>query len=57
MTRVHDDTRAAAKDDPEPPGEADPDTTFARPGVDETSEWSFPASDPPATWNWEPRAS
>jgi hypothetical protein len=21
--------------------------------VDEMSEWSFPASDPPATWTWE----
>jgi nucleotide-binding universal stress UspA family protein len=26
-----------------------------RPTVDEMSEWSFPASDPPATWTWEPR--
>jgi hypothetical protein len=24
-----------------------------RPTVDEMSEWSFPASDPPATWTWE----
>lgn len=22
--------------------------------VDEMSEWSFPASDPPAVWTWEP---
>jgi hypothetical protein len=21
--------------------------------VDDTSEWSFPASDPPATWTWD----
>jgi hypothetical protein len=21
--------------------------------VDEMSEWSFPASDPPSTWTWE----
>jgi hypothetical protein len=25
----------------------------ARPSVDEMSEWSFPASDPPATWTWD----
>ena len=25
-----------------------------RPTVDEMSEWSFPASDPPATWTWDP---
>ena len=24
-----------------------------RPSVDDMSEWSFPASDPPATWTWE----
>ena len=24
-----------------------------RPSVDDTSEWSFPASDPPATWTWD----
>ena len=24
-----------------------------RPTVDDMSEWSFPASDPPATWTWE----
>jgi hypothetical protein len=31
------------------------DDAVRRPTVDEMSEWSFPASDPPATWNWEPR--
>lgn len=25
----------------------------SRPTVDQMSEWSFPASDPPATWTWE----
>ena len=25
-----------------------------RPTVDEMGEWSFPASDPPATWTWDP---
>jgi hypothetical protein len=33
----------------------DRSATLGRPTVDEMSEWSFPASDPPATWNWEPR--
>ena len=27
--------------------------TSTRPTVDEMSEWSFPASDPPATWTWD----
>ena len=25
-----------------------------RPTVDEMGAWSFPASDPPATWTWDP---
>jgi hypothetical protein len=33
------------------------DNTGGSPGggstVDERSEWSFPASDPPSTWTWE----
>jgi hypothetical protein len=29
------------------------DLTSTRPGVDDMSEWSFPASDPPATWTWD----
>jgi hypothetical protein len=34
--------------------EADQEEAAAtRPTVDEMSEWSFPASDPPATWTWE----
>jgi hypothetical protein len=24
-----------------------------RPTLDDLGEWSFPASDPPATWTWE----
>jgi hypothetical protein len=35
-------TRSAAAD-PAPPV-----------SVDELIEWSFPASDPPATWTWDP---
>jgi hypothetical protein len=31
----------------------DTDPASARPTVDEMSEWSFPASDPPATWTWD----
>lgn len=29
------------------------DGNSTRPGVDDMSEWSFPASDPPATWTWD----
>ena len=25
-----------------------------RPTIDQLGEWSFPASDPPATWTWDP---
>ena len=31
----------------------DEDPASTRPTVDEMSEWSFPASDPPATWTWD----
>jgi hypothetical protein len=31
----------------------DEDLASTRPTVDEMSEWSFPASDPPATWTWD----
>ena len=36
--------------------EADPPdaSRSERPTVDEMGEWSFPASDPPATWKWDP---
>jgi nucleotide-binding universal stress UspA family protein len=30
-----------------------PRALITRPSVDEMSEWSFPASDPPATWTWD----
>jgi hypothetical protein len=49
---------------PEDPNDLDPptqaidephedDQPSTRPTVDQMSEWSFPASDPPATWTWE----
>lgn len=38
MSALHTDDRRAAS---------------GRPTVDDMGEWSFPASDPPATWNWE----
>jgi nucleotide-binding universal stress UspA family protein len=31
-----------------------PPEPSGRPTVDQMSEWSFPASDPPATWTWDP---
>jgi hypothetical protein len=31
----------------------DEGSTSTRPTVDDMSEWSFPASDPPATWTWD----
>ena len=39
----------------EPPARAvdEEEPTSTRPTVDEMSEWSFPASDPPATWTWD----
>jgi hypothetical protein len=43
---------------PPPPATAteqtiEEDRASTRPTVDEMSEWSFPASDPPATWTWD----
>jgi hypothetical protein len=41
------------------PGSSGPATPVAPGGgstVDEMSECSFPASDPPAVWNWEPKS-
>jgi hypothetical protein len=41
---------------PDQAGEESPPevATSGRPTVDEMGEWSFPASDPPAIWTWDP---
>ena len=39
---------------PEAAGERVPDPPAARPSVDDMGEASFPASDPPAVWTWDP---
>jgi hypothetical protein len=53
MSAVPEKPRPAAVE--EPLQDEDGADAPGRPTVDEMSEWSFPASDPPATWNWEPR--
>lgn len=35
-------------------GERVPAPPVARPSVDDMGEASFPASDPPAVWTWDP---
>ena len=53
-----------ADTDSQPPvpsaGDRDAESNQPAPGggstVDEMSEWSFPASDPPAVWTWELKA-
>ena len=35
-------------------GERVPDPPATRPSVDDMGEASFPASDPPAVWTWDP---
>jgi hypothetical protein len=57
MSTMDDDTPSAANEETRDSKDMDRDATPRRPTVDEMSEWSFPASDPPATWNWEPRRS
>jgi hypothetical protein len=44
--------------DSDPPTQAtdqarEDEATSRRPTVDDMGEWSFPASDPPATWTWD----
>jgi len=43
--------RGVISSQPAPPGAPGGGST-----VDEMSESSFPASDPPAVWTWEPKA-
>src|SRR5690349_21501307 len=45
-------TDSTAPDEPVEKASAS-DERSPRPTVDEMGEWSFPASDPPATWTWE----
>jgi hypothetical protein len=35
-------------------GEPTPNPPSTRPSVDDMGEASFPASDPPAVWTWDP---
>ena len=44
--------RPAADDTTAPERETLPSVPV-HPSVDDMSEWSFPASDPPATWTWD----
>jgi hypothetical protein len=56
MSTAHEQAGSAAPEElPRPASDAGTSTP-RRPTVDETGEWSFPASDPPATWTWEPRS-
>jgi hypothetical protein len=48
-TDLNDPPLAARAVDPAP----EERRASTRPSVDEMSEWSFPASDPPATWTWD----
>src|SRR4029079_15805718 len=50
MNPIHAHTAAVA-DDHEPVVERR--SRPQRPTVDDMGEWSFPASDPPATWTWD----
>lgn len=56
MSRMRDQERP---DPPEEPAETAADEGSeprGRPTGEQMGEWSFPASDPPATWTWEPRS-
>jgi hypothetical protein len=50
-------TREPTQVDPPKKDVQDADASASRrPTVDDLSEWSFPASDPPATWTWDVEA-
>jgi len=56
MSTPHEPAPPAADDEqPQPTSDAAA-APPPRPTVDEMGEWSFPASDAPATWTWDPRS-
>lgn len=57
MSTLHEEARPVADDAQSQVTSDAAAATPPRPTVDEMSEWSFPASDPPATWTWDPRPS
>ena len=56
MLAPMDDRSSTEPQNDEPvPARPQPENAATRPiSVDELSEWSFPASDAPATWTWDP---
>lgn len=48
------DRTPASQPSPPPPAADEPNPRAASSQVDEMGEESFPASDPPALWIWEP---
>lgn len=54
MSTLHEEARPVADDAQSQVTSDAAAATPPRPTVDEMSEWSFPASDPPATWTWDP---
>jgi hypothetical protein len=57
MSTVGEQAGSAAPGEPPRPASDVSAVAPRRPTVEEMGEWSFPASDPPATWTWEPRSS
>ncbi len=48
---------SATHDKPEKQERAESPPVASRPTIEELGEWSFPASDPPACWTWDPKPS